>query len=161
MTLRRKMSLQIGAMLIGLLLVSAATLWGLNGLRSDFGIASAGYRELREMYEVASHVATARTLLAAGDRDLAAREVNTALTKLDVALSREESQSTLRGSPDGARLVSAFRNSIRQAAAQLKLPPEEQAFHSSQSAANDAINQSLGQVTAIAMSIRKTISDRE
>src|SRR5258706_15685108 len=161
MTLRRKMTLQIGAMLIGLLLVSAAALWGLNGLRSDFGIASAGYRELREMYEAASHVATARTLLLAGDRELAAREINVALTKLEGAPSRDESLSALRLSPDGPRLVTAFRDSIRQAAAQLKLPPDDQAFHSSQAAANDAINQSLGQMTAIAMSIRKTISDRE
>ena len=66
MTLRRKMTIQIGAMIAGLLLVSAAALWGLNGLRSDFGNASAGYRELRGMYEIGSHIATAKASLRGG-----------------------------------------------------------------------------------------------
>src|SRR5258708_17851127 len=161
MTLRRKMSLQIGAMLVGVLLVSAAALWGLNGLRSDFGVASAGYRDLREMYEVASHVATSRTLISSGDRQTAARELDTALTKLDLAISRGGSAPTLLGAPDNTRLLSAFQASIHEAAAQLKLPENDPTFHSSQAAAIEAINRSLGQVTAIALTIRKTISDRE
>ena len=89
MTLRRKMTFQIGAMIAGLLLVCAAVLWGVRGLRGDYGIASAGYRELREMYEVAAHVAAARTRLGASDRPAAADEIERALAKLDVAATHE------------------------------------------------------------------------
>ena len=117
MTLRRKMSFQIGAMMIGLLLVCAAALWGVSGLRSDFGIALLGNRELREMYEVAAHVDKARTLLAVGNRDLAATEIDRALTKWDLAISRETSGSALRQSEDGPRLAAAFRDAIKRAQA--------------------------------------------
>src|SRR5438309_1302824 len=41
------MAYQIGATIVGLLLVIVAALWGLNGLRTDFGVATTGYRELR------------------------------------------------------------------------------------------------------------------
>src|SRR5215471_13964449 len=116
MTLRRKMTLQIAATLAGLLLVCAAALWGVRGLRGDYGIASAGYRELREMYEVASHVAAARTQLNVGDRAAAAAEIDRALAKLDMALAHESSGSALRRSPDGPRLIASFRDSIKGAA---------------------------------------------
>src|SRR5437764_1435059 len=39
MSLRWKMTLQIAAMLVGLLLVSTAALWGLKGLKQDYGLA--------------------------------------------------------------------------------------------------------------------------
>ena len=39
------MTLQIAAMIVGLLLVSAASLWGLNGLQQDYSSAMRGYRE--------------------------------------------------------------------------------------------------------------------
>src|SRR5438270_12835093 len=87
MSLRRKMSFQIAAMIVGLLLISAASLWGLNGLEQDYGVALAGYRELREVYgQVGSHLATARTLLSTAhpDRDAAAREVQAAAERFDL-----------------------------------------------------------------------------
>jgi signal transduction histidine kinase len=161
MTLRRKMTFQIAAMIVGLLLVCAAGLWGVRGLRSDFGIATSGYRELREMYEVASHVASARTLLGVNDRAAAAIEIDRALTKLELAVSREDSGSALRQSVDGPRLSAAFRESIQQAAAQLRLPAGEEAFHAGPASANDAINRAFGEATAVALAIRKTISEHE
>lgn len=69
MTLRRKMGLQIMAMIVGLLVVSTTALWGLDGLHEDYGLAAAGYQELREVFEVGSHLATARTLLEPGHAD--------------------------------------------------------------------------------------------
>src|SRR5438874_9183768 len=87
MSLRRKMSFQIAAMIVGLLLISAASLWGLNGLQADYGVALIGYRELREVYgQVGSHLATARTLLSTAhpDRDAAAHEVEIAAGQFEL-----------------------------------------------------------------------------
>ena len=51
MTLRRKMGYQIAAMIVGLLLVSGASLWGLNGLQQDYREALEGYQRLRQVFE--------------------------------------------------------------------------------------------------------------
>src|SRR5579862_4534992 len=63
MSLRRKLVYQIAALMCCLLLVGAAALWGLSGLRSDFGAALAGYQRLRTLYQIGAHVETARTLV--------------------------------------------------------------------------------------------------
>src|SRR5947209_15355063 len=99
MSLRRKMSLQIGAMLVGLLLVSATALWGLKGLKQDYGLALAGYHELRHLYEdVGSHLAVAEALLDSPtpDRGDAARQVEIAIDKFDLyERSRREPEPIL------------------------------------------------------------------
>jgi signal transduction histidine kinase len=80
MTLRRKMAYQIAAMIVGLLLVSGAALWGMRGLRQDYGATVRGYESLREVYTLGSHLETAKTLLSipSTDRRRAAAEVSTA-----------------------------------------------------------------------------------
>ena len=85
MTLRRKMGLQIAAMIVGLLLVSGASLWGLNGLQEDYGDALRGYAELRRVFEAGAELTTARALLAAPepDRDEVVRRVRRALTSVE------------------------------------------------------------------------------
>jgi signal transduction histidine kinase len=151
MTLRRKMTLQIAATLAGLLLVCAAALWGVSGLRGDYSTASAGYRELREMYEVASHVAAARTHLQASDADAAANELHRAQAKLDVALGHEGAgPSALRQSAEGVRLAAAYRDAIKSALA-----------HLNDADADAALSSALGSAAAIGLEIRKTITDRE
>jgi signal transduction histidine kinase len=151
MTLRRKMTLQIAATLAGLLLVCAAALWGVSGLRADYSTASAGYRELREMYEVASHVAAARTHLQASDADSAANELHRAQAKLDVALGHEGAgPSALRQSAEGVRLAAAYRDAIKSALA-----------HLNDADADAALSSALGSAAAIGLEIRKTITDRE
>jgi two-component system NtrC family sensor kinase len=67
MTLRRKMAVQIAAMIVGLLLVSAASLWGLNALYAGYGLAWEEYQELRYVNEVRTHLQMARTLLGLPD----------------------------------------------------------------------------------------------
>src|SRR5439155_12343979 len=96
-----------------------------------------------------------------GDRAAAATEIDRALAKLDVALAHEGAGSALRQSPEGPRLIASFRDSIKGAAALLRLPPNDEAFHSTPAAANDAIGQAFGAVTAIAMDIRRTIAEHE
>src|SRR6187549_2549418 len=85
MTLRRKMGLQITSMIVGLLLISGASLWGLNGLQQDYGAAVQGYEQLRQAYEVGSHLTAARTLLLQSPQpELPAKDqVQRALTKLE------------------------------------------------------------------------------
>jgi two-component system, NtrC family, sensor kinase len=79
------MGLQITSMIVGLLLISGASLWGLNGLRQDYGAAVEGYLELRQIYEVGSEMAIARTLLTAPQpqREEAIDHVQKALTSLE------------------------------------------------------------------------------
>src|SRR4051812_41069756 len=69
MTLRRKMGLQITSMIVGLMLISAAALSGLNGLRQNYGEAVAGYQELRQIFEIGSEVNIAKMQLSAPDPD--------------------------------------------------------------------------------------------
>src|SRR5579872_4047388 len=127
MSLRRKMTLQIAAMIVGLLLISAAALWGLNGLHQDYGLALAGYRELREVYgEVGSHLATARELLSAapGDRARAAEQIELASQKFDLF------QADRRGDPDDDprddQAEADLRAALTTAATQLRTPPGSQ-----------------------------------
>jgi signal transduction histidine kinase len=63
MTLRRKLSLQVGGMLAGLLLVSGASLWGIEAVRQDYGVALDGYQRLRQAYAAGARLATAQKLL--------------------------------------------------------------------------------------------------
>ena len=116
MTLRRKMGLQIGAMIVGLLLISGASLWGLNGLREDYGAALDGYAELRQLFEVGSHLATARTLLAAPepDRTRSVEEVRSALTLL-------EAGEPWGGAGAGSRSHAAVEAGLRDALTELRV----------------------------------------
>jgi signal transduction histidine kinase len=66
MTLRRQLIVQIVALLVGMVLIAATALWGLNGLRQDFSIALESYEKLREVYEIGYHVAAARRMQAWG-----------------------------------------------------------------------------------------------
>lgn len=50
----------LALILIGLVLISAAALWGLTGLRADFTSALKGHEDLRHVYDVSTHLATAR-----------------------------------------------------------------------------------------------------
>jgi signal transduction histidine kinase len=110
MTLRRKMGLQIGAMIVGLMLVSGASLWGLNGLQQDYGDALATYAELRQIYEAGSHLQTARTLLAspAPERVKAVEHVRDALTLLEA----EPSGGGGGGAAPGGAAVGASQRAI-------------------------------------------------
>src|ERR1700742_1995586 len=132
MTLRRKISLQIAAMIAGILLVAAAALWGMRGLRIDFGAASAGYRELRERYEIGFHVATARMLLQAEAPDpaRAATEISAALTMLDV----------LESQPDPNIRTDRELTVTLKIAARWLQTPEDPAFREADLSPIDALN---------------------
>jgi two-component system, NtrC family, sensor kinase len=114
------MFLQIAATIVGLLLTIAASLWGINGLRQDYGLALSGYSDLRRVFEAGSHLATARTLLTqtTPDRSGALREVQTAAGMFEMLPpDTEQGSATLQLSS-----AAAVKNAIDSAAEHLAAP---------------------------------------
>jgi signal transduction histidine kinase len=122
MTLRRQMAYQIAAMIAALLLISAASLWGLDALHQDFGSAIAGYRQLRHVYEIGSHITTAQTLLRLSrpEDQRALTELQSALTRLDLYAAESADlrnlQSPLRQAADQLRAAIANHPAAEPAA---------------------------------------------
>jgi two-component system, NtrC family, sensor kinase len=149
------MLLQIVATIVGLLLLILASLWGLNGLRQDYGLALAGYRELRNVFEAGSHLATARTLLEPGgpDRSRALIEVQTAADLFDLP---QESGNDPTSSLKLTKLA-GVRAALSQAVAQLSAPVSQGG------AGDDAIvvAQTLGRVGDLAAEIRQRIESSQ
>ncbi len=67
MTLSRKMTFKIIGLVIGLLLLSGVSLWGLRGLRSHLRLARDEYAELRMIESAVLHAAAAKARLQASD----------------------------------------------------------------------------------------------
>ena len=155
------MSLQIAAMIVGLLLVSGASLWGLNALHQDYSLAAAGYEELRHLYEdVGSRFAVAEALISSPTPDR-----GDAASQLDLAIQRFELHER-RHNPTGPILPdepqrNALRQRMRAALAQLqsgapgKIDPEVLAADTS------VINDVLAQVRGMSLTIRKAIDERQ
>src|SRR5689334_19602243 len=161
MSLRRKMTLQIGAMIVGLLLVSAAALWGLNGLHQDYGVAVASYHELREIYnDVGTGLGTASSLLNSQhpDRESVANHIDTAMGRLDLFLSQRDET---RDDPDEIKAEQALRHSLENALAQLRTPPAEGQSEKDVAFADmQAVNDAVVQMRALAQQVRQTIEAR-
>src|SRR5712671_4832810 len=100
MTLRRKMALQVGAMVCAIGLLAGASIWGLLGLQRDLGSALTGYEDLRQIFEVGIHIRTAQTLLSLEqpDRHQAMREIQSASTKIELSHLRPRQMEELRTS---------------------------------------------------------------
>src|SRR4051812_48332162 len=122
MTLRRKMTCQIAAMIVALLLVSGAALSGLNALHQDYGVALEGYQRLRQVYEAGARLATAQRLLRMPHPQT-------------LRLARDEVSAADQGfgqiPPPPAewgeavvRADAAVRSGLRELAAQVRSPPE-------------------------------------
>lgn len=162
MSLRRKMTVQIGAMIVGLLLVSGASLWGLNGLHQDFGLALASYHELRQLYqEVGIHVAAAVAVLNSQhpDRARAAEEIDAASRRFDMVLSRNRAASA--DDPRDDKAEEDVRKSLQDALAQLRTPPPDgQTDQDMLFTDLHAVNDALSQMKTLATGVRQTIQDR-
>jgi len=109
MTLRRKMAVQIAAMIVGLLLVSAASLWGLNALYGGYRLTWEQYQELRYVNEVRTHLETADILLRLPEpqREDALGALLSAQLKLDYARDAGAAATA----PSGLPLPSVLRSS--------------------------------------------------
>jgi signal transduction histidine kinase len=105
---------QIGLMIVGLVVLSAAAVIGINGLHQDLGTAVQGYHQLRQLYEIGMNVAVARTAIQAdGDDAPAARmAIQGAMVKLETG---DVTDAVLQGSlreaaqkPNAASIDSAL-----------------------------------------------------
>jgi len=143
MSLARKLALRITALIVGLAVLAGASVWGLMGLGGYFQVAEDEYRQLRSVYEVGHHAATARLMINAdlGDRAAIVDELNNAL----------EQTRSLRGDVDVARLeamAAALSSVITRAQQQRDLQPSLA-----------SINTTLGQVAELAADLRQSIID--
>lgn len=145
------MGLQIGAMIVGLLLTVAASLWGLNGLRQDYGLALQGYQQLRQLYEVGSQLAIARSLLASehADRAAARRQVENAAEKYRLL-------AAANGKPDGE-----IEGLLQAAARQLRTGPEVLSEQDILSADAEAVDRAFGELGTKASKIRQAIEQNQ
>ena len=116
MTLRRKMVYQIAGMIVALVMISGASLWGISGLHHDFGSAIQGYRQLRELYEARAHVTTARTLVT-----LSRHAEAPARAELLRARERFDAYFARNGGPAAQRYAPAIRSGIQKGFAELEL----------------------------------------
>jgi signal transduction histidine kinase len=161
MSLRWKMATQIACMLVGLLLVSAAAMWGLNGLHQDYGLALASNQELREVYgEVGSHLVTARELLnvSPADRSRAADQVELAAQKFDLFQSESHSGGDEARDQQAELEVHAV---LARAARQLQSPPELKVDEDTPRADMKAVEDALLQLRSFATQIRHAIEMRQ
>ncbi len=81
-SLRARVMVLVTLLVAGSLLIGGGAVVGIMGLDQNMGMAVRGYRELREVYEVGSHVAAARAALNDGMRDKALMDVEFAQTML-------------------------------------------------------------------------------
>jgi signal transduction histidine kinase len=154
------MTAQIACMIVGLLLVSAAAMWGLNGLHQDYGLALASYHELREVYgEVGSHLATARELLGASpnDRSRAAVQIGLASHKFDLFLSESRAGDDSRDDQAEADM----RAALNRASGQLDTPAGLISGEELQRADMKAVEDALLQMRSFSTGIRHTIESRK
>jgi signal transduction histidine kinase len=164
MSLRQKMSLQITAMLLGALLLSASALWGINALHQEYDLALAGFRELGEVYgKVGPHVAIAQELLRASpvERERAAEQLEQAAERFEVYLS------SLRGGPTESPRDPAAERTVRDALAaavaqlQVPRPPDPAKEHDLEVADMTAIQNVMLQIQSYAMSINHVVYERQ
>lgn len=163
MSLRWKMAIQIACMIVGLLLISAAAMWGLNGLGQDYGLAVSAYEELREIYgDVGVPLAMARELLivSPNNRAWASRQVEAASLRFDIYLSR--SRSTPERDPVDAQAVREMKAALAAAARQLQRPANSaDTSEEIQRADLKAVEDATGQMGTFSSRLQKTTKDRQ
>jgi signal transduction histidine kinase len=178
MTLRRKMAIQIAATIVGLLLVSAASLWGLNALYAGFGRAFDEFKDLRYVNDVRTQLQIAQGLLNVPEpqRENAAERVAAARTAFEVATSElgspaPEEQSLLSYVLPGRNprvSIDAYpeqkekiRRGLEAAFVQLKDPPAPAPDSAFVRAADlQAVGAVLGAVEDLSQQVRESIEQK-
>jgi signal transduction histidine kinase len=80
--MRWSLTLEVGSLMLGALLLALGAAAALRAASSEYGSAAAGYRELTRAFEVGAHVRSARTLLGAGQGAAATRELEAAARRV-------------------------------------------------------------------------------
>ena len=177
------MAVQIAAMIVGLLLVSAASLWGLNALYAGYGLAWEEYQQLRFVNDVRTHLQVAEGLLSVLDpqREDAFANVLVAQNKFDMSAedlgaSPQAEPSALTyflSSPRGVLArddpyqaqKETIRTGLAAALAQLKDPSAESTDDEVRNQARQrdaaAVKQVFLSVSDLSEQIRKSIVSKE
>jgi two-component system NtrC family sensor kinase len=134
-------SSNIGATIVGVLLIGLGTIWGVTGLRQDLSGALGANRQLRGAYEVGFQVAMAKVWLGQPQRspERAVAALNGALVKLGEH-------------GDAARHLEAVREAIHRAQDQLNADPN---------AAVRSLDLALGNVARFSTEARQSIVDHQ
>ena len=144
------MGFQIGAMVLAIGLLGGAALWGIRGLHHDLGSAVAGYAELRELFEVGSHIRTAQTLLSLEnpDRHQAMKEIQDATTIMGLGPSEHH-----------PRQKEELKTELKKVQAELwpALVDNSQAIAN----ANASLNKTLRQISNLATEIRTRSQEKQ
>ena len=162
MTLRRKMGLQISAMIVGLLLVSIGGLWGLNGLRADYRLALDGYDYLRGGYEVGTHLASAKMMLRLSppQRELAMHEVESAAEKFSMMQAGTNTTFKKREDfPQDANAVAAVNASLAAAGKKLSASPGDRPIAQVIDDDEDAIEAAINSIRLYTADIREAVEE--
>ena len=160
MSLRRKMGLQIAAIIVGMLLIGAAALWGFNGLRADYTTALHGYLQLHSSYDIGTHLATADAVLQPGhvDRALALQEVQQAIWICKIV---RWGGGTGSPSPSAFEMdllkLDALSESLTDAIDKLGLNADGRDMNEVLATDSQAVQQAMAHVSSVSGDIRKTI----
>jgi two-component system NtrC family sensor kinase len=94
MTLRKKMVIATSLLILSLLWLAGASLYGLHGLSTNLGVALEEYEELRVIEELSVHMAMARGSLSASAPDLpmVTAQLREAVEKLESFVSLQEAE---------------------------------------------------------------------
>lgn len=157
-TLARKLAIRIAAIVVVLVVVGGAALWGLVGLRGHFTAAEDEYEQLRGVYEIGYYTATAQRLLRSPDGGGGAA----AAVQLHQAMQRAESM--LDDPLLSAHIDDARRADLRRLVDELRVAHD--AVVDTEAAPADAphpaINQALGRVATLVQRAKaQIIANRE
>jgi two-component system NtrC family sensor kinase len=153
-SLRARIAFHVALLVIGSLVIGLGAAVGIQSLHRDMGVAVSGYRQLRQVYEVGFHVASAREALRDGRNAPALSAIETAIVKLD---SRD-------GSAGGsarldAQTMQSVLATLRHAAGELQKPST--ASESSSEPADASLNRALGTLANISATIRQSVTEHE
>jgi len=151
MGLAQKLAIRITALVVALVLVGGASLWGLAGLIEHFDAAGDEYEQLREVYEIGHRAALAKTLIhIAGDHRRAIdRSLRDAIDKTEGLLSNDGSRRR--------RLDEAYRPVVASIATQLRRAYDQARRGAPTGADLRLIDTALGHVAALAGRIKSRI----
>ena len=144
MSLARKLALRITALLVGLLLLGGASLWGLIGISGYFNVAEDEYDQLRAVYAVGNHAATARVLINVQEADSPDRSA--IINELNSALGQARTLHADRYPQPIQKMIERLETVVEKTSRQADLRPEVA-----------SINVALGQVAELASRTRAAI----
>ncbi len=146
MTLRRRMALHTGVMIVGVVLIGLGTIWGITGLRQDLGVALDANARLRGAYEVGTQLTTARRWLRIETHSIS--RASTALRAAAVKLDEHMSNDARLPNPT----IASIRDTIHIADDELPSDP---------AAAVRSIDMALADLARFSADARQTIVSRQ